>query len=112
MLVTACFCIINGTRYEEGEVISRKDEFGVCIVTKCVNATEVTVPEVCTTSVPTTTSVTITTTVPTTTGTYVHGLFLPSFVFLLSIGKILQNYMNNLENLVYCVIRHVLLLVL
>ncbi|KAJ1178626.1 hypothetical protein NDU88_003869 [Pleurodeles waltl] len=80
---TACFCLINGTRYEEGEVIYRKNESGFCIEVVCKNGTEVvemtpcptTSTTITTTSVTTPTTTTITTghtstTVPTTTCGY------------------------------------------
>ncbi|XP_044125176.1 LOW QUALITY PROTEIN: mucin-2-like [Bufo gargarizans] len=62
---SACFCMINGTRYEEGEIISAEEQSGVCIERRCENGNVTVNVTVCTTTAPTTTSITTVTTTPT-----------------------------------------------
>ncbi|XP_072277617.1 mucin-2-like [Pyxicephalus adspersus] len=66
---SACFCIIDGKRYEEDEIISIQDENGVCIVLRCKKGKEEI--DVCVHSTTSSTSaITTTITVPTTTVTW------------------------------------------
>ncbi|XP_072288263.1 mucin-2-like, partial [Pyxicephalus adspersus] len=63
---SACVCIIDDKVYNEGDIISKEEHSGVCIIIKCENGTQKTEFEVCTS---TTTSITTTTTVSPTTVT-------------------------------------------
>ncbi|KAM8939218.1 mucin-2-like [Pelodytes ibericus] len=67
-LLSACYCIHNGTRYEEGEVIYSGEESGVCYIISCIQGEEKMEINLCATTTITTrtTAITQTTAMPTT----------------------------------------------
>ncbi|XP_053545247.1 mucin-2 [Bombina bombina] len=65
---TACFCIVDDVKYNDSDIISSKEESGVCIVQTCVNTTIQTDITLCQSTTPVfETSIPVVTTLATTT---------------------------------------------